>query len=67
MECKRISVKETAKILGVDEQKIRVQLREGKGLFSKLGYACKSSTGKTWQYFIYEYTVEAFMRREVTY
>lgn len=54
MECQRLTVKEAAEILGVGEQLIRIQLQRKKGEFSKIGFAEKSSSGKSWRYYIYK-------------
>lgn len=58
-----LTVKETAKILGMSEQGVRVQLQRKKLPF---GLAVPSVSGKGWRYIIPRAKLEEFLGKELT-
>lgn len=61
-EKERISVQEAARILGVDSQRLRVQLQRKQGLFKDIGFCEKNESGKRFNYFVYKDRVMNYVK-----
>ena len=54
----RVTVQETAKILGMSQQGVRIQLQRGK---LPIGTAIPSVTGNSWRYLIFRDKLNEFI------